>query len=375
MSMVVARRRARLGSFLAAQVAAAVPGQTARLEIDEMRLYPVREPVSGRAWTVVRVKTRSGLVGYGECAHASSEDLAAAQRFWLGRPATSYASSPADSPLAGAVDMALLDIVGKVAKAPVYRLLGGPTRSKARAFASIGGAGGAETMAGVKRAIEAGYRAVGLPVPAPAARNQGQAYQLELRKLVETARSQAADFVLEGAGLLTPGDAASVAAAIQSLHPLWFDEPTTIGSLETLRKIADESVAPLGFGRDIRHAGVFQDLLRAGCLDVARPDILHFGITGSRRIAALAETYYVAVAPCHEGGPIATAAALQLAASLPNFFIQHIPLPAAAEDRAMRAQLAGGDLERVKDGFASLPNGAGLGVTVNEAVLEKYHAA
>ena len=375
MSMVTARRRARLESFVAAQVAAAVPAQTAALEIDELRLYPVREPVSGRAWTVVRVGTRSGLAGYGECAHASSDDLAAAQRFWLARPATSYASAPADSPLAGAIDMALLDIVGKVAKAPVYRLLGGPTRSKARAFASICGAGGAETTAAVKRAIEAGYRAVGVRVPAPAARNQGQAYQVELRKLVETVRSQAADFVLEGEGLLTPGDAASVAAAIERWHPLWFDEPTTIGSLETLRKIADESVAPLGFGRDIRHAGVFQDLLRAGCLDVARPDILHFGITGSRRIAALAETYYVAVAPRHEGGPIATAAALQLAASLPNFFIQHIPLPAAAEDRAMRAQLAGADLEKANDGFASLPTGPGLGITVNDAILEKYHAA
>ena len=375
MSMVMARRRARLESLLAAQVAAVAPAQAAKLEIGELRLYPVREPVSGRAWTVLRVGTRSGLAGYGECAHASSQDLAAAQRFWSGRPATSYASSPADSPLAGAMDMALLDIVGKASKAPVYRLLGGPTRNKARVFASIEGAGQAETTAAVKRAIEAGYRAVGLRVPAPAARNQGQAYQLELRKLVEAVRSQAADFVLEGAGLLTPGDAASVAAAMESWHPLWFDEPATIASLETLRKIADETVAPLGFGRDIRQAGVFQDLLRAGSLDVARPDLLHFGITGSRRIAALAETYYVAVAPRHEGGPVATAAALHLAASLPNFFIQHIPLPAAAEDRAMRAQLAGGDLEKVKDGFASLPNGPGLGVTVNEAVLEKYHAA
>jgi len=374
MSMSTARRRARLDSILAPQVAVAGPARTG-IEIDELRLFPVREPVSGRAWTVVRVKTRSGLVGYGECARASSHDLAVAERFWLLRPATSYAISPAGSPLAGAMDMALLDIIGKAAKAPVYRLLGGPTRNKARVFTSIGGAGSAETAEAVQRAIAAGFRAVGLRVPAPAARNQGRAYQLELRKLVETVRSQAADVVLEGAGLLTPGDAASVAAAIQPLHPLWFDEPTPIASLETLRKIADESVTPLGFGRDIRNPGGFQDLLRAGSLDVARPDILHFGITGSRRIAALAETYYVAVAPRHEGGPISTAAALHLAASLPNFFIQHIPLPAAAEDRAMRAQLAGADLEKVNDGFASLPTGPGLGITVNDAILEKYHAA
>ena len=146
MNMASARRRARLEPILAAQVAVAVPARTTGIEIDELRLYPVREPVSGRAWTVVRVKTRSGLAGYGECARASSRGSGVRpQRFWLRRPATSYASSPADSPLAGAMDMALLDIAGKAAKAPVYRLLGGPTRSKARVFTSIGGAGGAET--------------------------------------------------------------------------------------------------------------------------------------------------------------------------------------------------------------------------------------
>jgi hypothetical protein len=100
-------------------------------------------------------------------------------------------------------------------------------------------------------------------------------------------------------------------------------------------------------------------------------------ISGSRarRIAALAETYYVAVAPRHEGGPIATAAALHVAASLPNFFIQHIPLAAGEEDRSLRAQLAGADLERVRNGFASLPSGPGLGITVNEAALERFHVA
>ena len=89
-------------------------------------------------------------------------------------------------------------------------------------------------------------------------------------------------------------------------------------------------------GRDVRAAGGFQDLLANGLIDVVRPDLLRFGITGARRIAAMAETYYVAVAPRHEGSPIATAAALHVAASLPNFFIQHVPFPAAEKDRAMR---------------------------------------
>jgi galactonate dehydratase len=89
----------------------------------------------------------------------------------------------------------------------------------------------------------------------------------------------------------------------------------------------------------------------------------------------LAEPYYVAVAPHHEGGPIATAAALNLAATLPNFFIQHIPFPAADDDRRMRAEVAGTNLESIRNGFAALPTAPGLGITVNEAALEKYHVA
>jgi galactonate dehydratase len=91
-------------------------------------------------------------------------------------------------------------------------------------------------------------------------------------------------------------------------------------------------------------------------------------------MAVIAETYYIAAAPYHDGGPIATAAALQLAASIPNFFIQQIPLAAEADSR-MRAEIAGAGLETVKDGFAALPTGPGLGITVNEEALKKYREA
>ena len=138
-----------------------------------------------------------------------------------------------------------------------------------------------------------------------------------------------------------------------------------------MKKIAAENVTPLGFGRFIQQPGAFQDLLREDAIDILRPDISLNGISQIRQMAAIAETYYVAVAPYHNGGPVATAAALQLAASLPNFFIQQFPFPQAEQDRKMRAALAGG-VEVVKDGFAQLPVGPGLGITVNEKALEEY---
>ena len=131
-------------------------------------------------------------------------------------------------------------------------------------------------------------------------------------------------------------------------------------------------MTPLGFGRDVRESSMYQDLLREGIVDVLRPDLHRYGISRIRQIATLAETYYVAVAPYHEGGPIATAAALHLAASLPNFFIQHIPWPRGDADRRMRSEIVSQPLEVVRDGFAELPQGIGLGIEVNEKALERY---
>ena len=72
---------------------------------------------------------------------------------------------------------------------------------------------------------------------------------------------------------------------------------------------------------------------------------------------------------------MATAAAIHLAASVPNFFIQHVPLPHDPKDREMRAAIVSGGLETPRDGFLQLPTGPGLGIQVNESALEKYHAA
>jgi galactonate dehydratase len=262
----VARRRARLATGFAPQILVG-PDSPSSLSITEIRHFPVREPVSGNRYALLRVKTGSGLTGWGECSSVTAEEVKALESAWKGRAAHQYAAIQVPAPAAGALDMALLDLVGQACKAPVYRVLGGPTRAKARAFGP-------------------GLPIATVAVPAPASRNQGKAYQNQIRALVDAVPA-ASDFVLEANGLLTPGDAASVAATVESKHPLWFDEPCSHENLESIRKISGETVVPLGFGRGIRDAGVFQALLREGLVDVVRPELALFGITGVKRIAAL----------------------------------------------------------------------------------------
>ncbi len=372
------RRRTRLGFFAAWQATAPGKPVSAEVQISHMAAYPLREPISKRAYTVVELQTESGLKGYGECPNVPAGETAQALRILRGRPATSY--EPIDKELEqsgvrGAVNMALLDVVGKFTKAPIYQLLGGPTRAKARAMTALKGSDDLQLAASLKMGIAAGYRAFVVPLPMLSPSERVRNFVRPVQARIESLRAAAGDdvdFVLDGAGALSSREASILCAALERLHLLWLDEPSGISDLSALRKLTPETVTPLGFGRDVTRAGEFQNLLREKIIDIVRPRVSRNGITSIRRIAAIAETYYVAVAPHHEGGPIATAAALHLAASIPNFFIQQIPLADADADHMMRAEITSNSVEIVKEGFAQLPYGPGLGVDVNPEALRKY---
>jgi galactonate dehydratase len=359
MQMATARRRARLRLALAPQAAVSPPATSSDLAIAEMRWFPLREP-SGNRYALLRIKTRSGVTGWGECPRPTEHDAQAVEKDWLGKPATSYAAIDPASPVRAALDMAMLDVLGKSCRAPIYRVLGGPTRHKVRVFAD---------------STAPGFRAIALAVPPAASRNQGKAFENQVQAVVQALIKSVPDnhdYILTAHGRLTPGDAASVARTVEASHPLWFDEPCSVSNLEAVRKISSETVTPLGFGRGIADPGVFLALLRDGLIDVVRPDLAVHGISGARQIAVMAEAYYVAIAPHHDGGPVATAAALHLAASVPNFFIQHVPRTESPADRDMRAAIVSAAIETPRDGFLDLPLAPGLGIEVNEAALEKY---
>ena len=350
------------------------------LTIKDVKAWTLCEPVSKYTYTVVKIQTVSGIIGYGECALLSGAEFNQAKKAITGVQATSFeviAPLLSKFPTARAgLNIAMLDVVGKVTKVPVFQLLGGPTRFKARAITTLTGDSESALIKSMTRAQGAGFKAFIVPLPPITNSNQGQAYVLTTKKRLEALRSVGGDdidFVLDGGNQLTPGDAQMISAAIERFHVLWFNEPCHSVNIGALKKIAGENVTPIGIGQHIIEGSEIQNLLREDAVDIIRPDIGLNGISNIRRMAAIAETYYVAVGPAHFGGPIGTAAALHLAASIPNFFIQQIPFPVDKEDQLMRSELTLSPVEIISDGFAEVPIDQGLGITVNEKSLEKYN--
>ena len=350
---------------LAAMVARPTPPPSAKPEvaIADLTARAVREPADGATYVIVRVETDQGVTGYGET-HARPDPATAVARIMaareklLGQDALageavrrSLGDLPAE--VRAAVDIALLDIKGKIADAPIYQVLSGRTRDKARAYAPLQGSSFAELRTSLDHARAAGFRAFALPIQIPAGPTRGRQFYTETLDFAEKLRDAGA-------------------ALFEKFRPLWIDEPTTEINEEALRKISGESATPVGWGRAITDNGEFQDLLRLEAIDVLRPDIALLGISQARRAAVLAEAYYTAVAPANRGGPIATAAGLHIAASTPNFVLLEVPFPPDPADRKMRQDLAGPALEQPADGFLNLPTGPGLGIEIDETTIEKY---
>ena len=376
-------RTARRLKLAAMAARPAPPTAKPDVAIADLTARAVREPAAGATYVIVRIETDQGTVGYGET-HARPNPATAVARVMAARKTVlgldalaseavrrSLNDLPAE--VLAAVDIALLDIKGKIADAPIYQVLSGRTRDKARAYAPLSGSSFDELKASLDQARAAGFRAFSLPIQIPAGPTRGRQFYADTLDLAEKLRDAgAADLVLDCAGRTTAAEAAGLAASFEKFRPLWIDEPTTETNEEALRKISGESATPVGWGRAITDNAKFQDLLRMEAIDVLRPDIALVGISQARRAAALAEAYYTAVAPANRGGPIATAAGLHIAASTPNFVLLEVPFPPDPADRKMRQDLAGPALEQPADGFLNLPTGPGLGIEINEAAIKKY---
>ena len=364
-----------------------------------MKISEVTPLVMGTEWrnlTIVKVRTDDGLAGVGEVRmvnhtqallgyleHAIPNHVLGAdpfdiealvQRMW--RTDFERAGATVMSGTA-AIEIACWDIVGQATGQPVYRLLGGAVRDRIKAYANgwyTVERTPAEFHDAARRVIARGYRALKLDPFGAGTSELALAEQRRAIALVEAVRDAIGpdnELLVEMHGRFTPATAIAIARELEPYKPSWIEEPVPPENLKALAKVAARVRIPVATGERIHARHEFRELFELQAADVVQPDITTVGgILETRKIAAWADAHYVLVAPHNVGGPISTAAALQVAACTTNFKIQE-----HFNDftEAFVKESAPGNPE-VVDGSFALPTGPGLGVKLNEDLIAEHPA-
>ncbi|MEZ5863872.1 MAG: enolase C-terminal domain-like protein [Geminicoccaceae bacterium] len=166
------------------------------------------------------------------------------------------------------------------------------------------------------------------------------------------------EIFVECSEFFSPRTLPMVDAALHPFRPGWFEEPVPFENAAVMAAMQAQIRTPIATGERLLSRFEYRELLVHGGCRIIQPDLMHAGgITEVRRIASLADTWYVPVAPHNPGGPICTVAAMHLAASIPNFYI----LEQMEPQRAIR-DLASRPAVRFEDGHFLMPEGPGLGL-------------
>ncbi len=307
--------------------------------------------------------------------------------------------------IVSAIDLALWDIAGKVCGQPVYNLLGGAFREKIRSYTyiyNVKTSGRTDWFDPQRVAEDALYLAeegfTGLkldPVPMvhfePPLPDQEGAERMALmrrgpyrnpfnmtldqyKKVEEVigalrdAVGTRADILIGTHGQITTASAIRLAKVLEPFRPLWFEEPVPPENTKEMAKVARSTTIPIATGERLTTVFDFTRVLEDGAAVFLQPDLGSCGgITECKKIAAIAEGHYAQMAPHVWGGPIITAAALQIAASIPNFLIQESIYKGGGffDDLLVEPLIW-------EDGYYTIPKSPGMGVDLNMAVVEKY---
>ncbi len=346
-------------------------------------------------WLIVKVETDEGIHGVGEATlEGKSATVEAAvrelRRYLIGKDPSAiekhfqemyrrafYAGGEVLTSAISGVETALWDIKGKALGVPVYELLGGRTRDRVKLYANAWYRQGMspEELADAARAVlELGVQ--GLKFNPWGGRPGIDFYRLDNSILnagidavgaVREAVGPDLDLYIDCNGIFnTVGNAVRAGKAVEEFNITFFEEPVPHENLEAMAYVRRKIDIPVATGERLFTIFSFQQLLACGGADVVQPDMSHCGgMLEARKIAAIADSHYVAFAPHNPNGEVSYASAVQMAACIPNFLtLEHFP------PEPWRFEVCANPMT-VQDGWLEIPDRPGLGVEFNEdAALE-----
>ena len=277
-----------------------------------------------------------------------------------------------------ALDIAMWDIAGKHFGVPVYQLMGGKTRDKARVYYHVIGDTKEKLVQGVKNAKAQGFTAVGHLTPFLDESTDVPYFKTHVDKMrdaIETVREyrdavgDEVDLCIEIHRRLTPAEAIVLARGIEEFHPFFYEDPILPENFDAMGLVAQNISIPIATGERLHSIHEFEMLLSRGAVQYVRPDVcMAGGLTHSKKIAAVAEAHYVGVVPHNPLSPVSTAACLQLAACIPNFAIQELP---RGEQEPPKSEIVKTAVQ-VEDGFLIVPDTPGIGVELRDDAQERH---
>ena len=349
----------------------------------------------------VRVYTDEGLVGTGECVHGgtgAAEIIHGMKRLLVGEDPLDVdrlfekvrRAYIFDGALAGytvtaltGIEIALWDLAGKALGLPVYRLLGGLFRDRIRLYCDCHAGEDERPTSYAKRAREAlemGFNAIKFDIDKANDPHKLDAYNWtaspgEIHRMVEQvaaireAIGPEVDLAIDMHGRYDAPAGIQIAQALEPYNLMWLEEPVPPENVDALLEVKRSTRTPICVGENLYLRYGFRDLLEKQAVHVIMPDIPKCGgLSEGRKIANMAEIYYIPIAPHNVSGPLGTIASCHVCATVPNFLVLewHWMYRPEWNDLVITEE------PLIQDGYIRLPDAPGLGVEINEEVARRY---
>jgi D-galactarolactone cycloisomerase len=373
--------------------------------ITHQLLVNVDEPfTSSRGWyyktkgaLVVEIRTDNGLIGWGDCygpaavnraiidnvlkAGLIGRDPFDVEVLWeeLYNKIKDYGLTGMTISSISGIDIALWDLIGKAVKQPIHKLIGGAFRTKLQAYAT----GlyfrdmnrlNEEAVEEARGYVEQGFKAIKMKIGLGSITKD-----IDRVAAVRDAIGPDVQLMVDANHCFNVPQAIAIGRELQKLDIHWFEEPISPedldGYVEVTRKL-DMAIA--GGENEFTKFG-FRRIIEKRAMDIVQPDVCAAGgITECKKIATLAQASSLQCVPHAWGTAIGLAATMHYLASLPFSPPCLVPVPPMLEYEQtfnpFRDELSTTDLTHT-EGFVTVPDGPGLGIEINRAVLERYKVA
>jgi len=358
------------------------------MKITEIKVYKVKP-----RWIFIKISTDEGIDGWGEMISGTKTETVVAgayemgnriigrnpleiERIWQELHRSFFRGGPINGTIVSGIEMALWDIKGKYYNAPVYELLGGAVRDNIMVYSWIGGDRPDEVVENAQDRLDRGFKAV--KMNATEELHYIDSFK-KVQEVVDRVASIRDKFGYDlGIGVDFHGRVHKPMAKVlaKELEPyklMFMEEVVLPENEEHFAEIAQHVSTPLATGERLYTRWQFKNIFKQGAIDIIQPDVaLVGGILETRKIAAMAEAYDMAVAPHAPYGPIALAATLQVDACTPNVFIQEQSLGIHYNKGFdLLDFVKNKEMFQYKDGFVELPTKPGLGIEMNEEFVEE----